>query len=127
MVVVTASLRQMKTSEHRIVAAQYAEELNSWIKTQKETDWTAFIDNYTTSDPGKTYCFNDEIIAWPEPNIATECSAYTLGSPNLYKREVNLIRIGNPATQIEVNVFVEWNETGNTYSVPLNTVLSRLE
>ena len=127
MVVFTASLRNIKVSEHKIVATQYAQELTSWIRVQKETDWNTFVDNYTAVDPGKTYCFNNATIAWPDPNIANPCTNFSLGTPAIYKREITLIRSGTPPSKVEISITVAWNDAGNTYSVPLNTVLSRWE
>lgn len=127
MVVVTASLRNMKVSEHKIVASQYAKQLMSWISVQKESDWVSFIDNYTSASPGKTYCFNDETISWPVPNIASSCTDSSLGSPAIYKREATLTSSGAPVSQVEINITIEWNDAGNTFSVPINTVLSRWE
>ncbi len=127
MVVVTASLRNMKVSEHKIVASQYVKQLMSWITVQKENDWVSFVDNYTSASPGKTYCFNDETIAWPVPNIASPCADFSLGSPAIFRREATLTSSGTPTSQVEINITIEWNDAGNTFSVPLNTVLSRWE
>lgn len=57
---VTASLRRMGTAESRVYATHYAEELQEWLRAEKETDWNAFIAR-DVSGSGTVYCFNTEL------------------------------------------------------------------
>ena len=111
--ITTASLRNLKVQEHKILATRYAEELLEWLRGEKEANWNTFT-NHTD-----TYCFNSSpITSWESPG---NCLGYSLN--NLYKREVTLTVQGTPS-QVNVSITVEWQETGNTYKVPLNTIFT---
>jgi type II secretory pathway pseudopilin PulG len=108
------SLRNLKIQEHKILATRYAEELLEWLRGEKEVDWNLFT---TKSD---TYCFNSSpISSWG--NLGN-CSSYSLNT--LYKREVVLTSYGTPPYQVNVSITVSWQELGQTYQVPINTVFT---
>jgi type II secretory pathway pseudopilin PulG len=112
--VTIASLRNLKVQEHKILATRYAQELVEWLRGEKEVDWNQF-----TTYTGK-YCFNSSpITSW---GSLGNCSDYGLN--NLYKREVNLTVQGNPAYQVNVSITVLWQELGQTYKIPINTVFT---
>ena len=115
--ITTASLRNLKIQEHKILATRYAEELLEWLRGEKEADWNQFILKASLS-----YCFNTSPInTWPSSGT---CSTYSLD--NLFKREANLTSqtLGGATQQVNVSITVEWQETGNTYQVPINTVFT---
>jgi type II secretory pathway pseudopilin PulG len=112
--ITVVSLRNLKIQEHKILATRYAEELLEWLRGEKEVDWNLFT---TKSD---TYCFNSSpISSWG--NLGN-CSSYSLN--NLYKREVVLTSYGIPPYQVNVSITVSWQELGQTYQVPINTVFT---
>jgi prepilin-type N-terminal cleavage/methylation domain len=112
--VTIVSLRNLKVQEHKILATRYAQELVEWLRGEKEIDWNQF-----TTHTG-TYCFNSsQITSWGSRG---NCSGYGLN--NLYKREVTLTVQGNPAYQVNVSITVLWQELGQTYQVPINTVFT---
>lgn len=130
MIVVVYSLQTMKINQHKIVATQYAEQLSTWLRTQKEIDWNDFVSRYSMVYPVESvFCFNTTPVQPLVLPPGSDCSAndYGLGSPAIFKRWVTITRGDAAPTKIEVNVTVEWKDAGNTYSVPLNTVLSRFE
>ena len=64
------SIKQTKFNEQKLLATRYAEELEEWLRGQKEEDWNTF---YTTraGSGGLTYGFDDSVydaknnISWP--------------------------------------------------------------
>lgn len=117
--VVTASLRNMKINEHKIIASHYAEELLEWFRGEKETDWNNFvtsqITNFKQSDP---YCFNDQEISWLS---VSSCQNTFLDS--LYKRKAWFV-ITETTQNVNVYINVSWQELGQTFTVPLRSTFS---
>jgi type II secretory pathway pseudopilin PulG len=112
--VTIVSLRNLKVQEHKILATRYAEELLEWLRGEKEADWNQFA---TYND---TYCFNSSpIISWGNSG---NCSSYSLN--NLYKREVTLTVQGTPPYQVNISIIVSWQELGQTYQVPINSIFT---
>ena len=115
--ITVASLRSLKTQERKILATRYAQELLEWLKGEKEADWNQFTNKASSS--GTKYCFNTSPInTWPNSGV---CSTYSLD--NLFKREANLTS-GGATQQVNVSITVEWQETGNTFKVPINAVFA---
>jgi type II secretory pathway pseudopilin PulG len=127
--VIIASLRDMKSNEHKIIATRYAEELLEWVRGEKDIDWNDFATtkaggNTTTSGSSITYCFNNETIAWP--TSTGECNADQL-IQNIYKRDLTLSNIdcgSNLICKTNVRITVSWQDLGNKYTVPINTIFS---
>ena len=113
------SLRNMKINEHKIIATRYSQELLDWLRAEREEDWVEFHDNRMG-----TYCFNKLVLSWPYnmESCLQSGSEYSLGSGIQYKREANLSQVSD--TQVKINIITEWQELGNTYSVPINTVVA---
>jgi len=112
------SLRNMKINEHKIIATRYSQELLDWIRAEREENWDAFHNKSIG-----TYCFNSIDLPSEWPDIV-ECSDYSLGSGIKYKREVNLSQVDGSTTQVEIKITTKWQELGNTYSVPINTIVA---
>ncbi len=114
--VAVTSLRNMKINEHKIIATRYSQELLNWLRAEREEDWVAFHDK-----SNGTYCFNDSDISWD--GGAVDCQdVYSLGSGIQYKREANLSQASS--TQVEIKITTKWQELGNTYSVPIYTIVA---
>jgi len=128
--VVTASLRNMKVDEHKILAVRSAEELLEWVTSEKETDWSTF-----TGYVG-TYCLNDNLgVDWLTTftytkNKSGSCTSGEFDgigstSPLIYKRQLSLTGIGSsPYNRIDANVVVSWQEPNKTYSISLDKTFS---
>lgn len=118
--VVIISLHNMKISEHKILATRYAQEALEWLRSQKEVDWNQFILRDNPSGLGTTYCINT--LNW---NTVSSCTTYGLGTPAIFKREVKLTnQSGTPVTQIKIEIVVSWQEVGESYRVPINSLFS---
>ena len=118
--VTTVSLRNLKISERKIIATRHMEDVTSWLRAQKESDWNTFAEK-ASAGGGNTYCFNLTSISWPSAGACGE--TYALG--NTFRREVNLVN--NSDAQITSTVSVTWQDSigiGGTMGVLLNTVYS---
>jgi Tfp pilus assembly protein PilV len=111
--VTVISLRNTQINEHKIMATKYAEELMEWLKSQKENGWKDFYDQ---SDG--QHCFNT--LVWP-PSVPGNCGL-TFISGTIFKRYATLTKMSG--NQVNIQVTVTWSEIGNTYSVPLETIVS---
>lgn len=125
--ITATSLKQMKISEHRIIASRYAEDLLEYLRGEKDEGWEEFVAKANTN--GLTYCFNNPISENTRLNSisSSACENYNgiVGSENpIFKREVTLRVQDSFASQVTVNVLVRWREGGVEYSVPVNTVFS---
>lgn len=121
----TASLRNMTINQHKLLAVRYSNELDNWLRSQKEVDWNVFIAKSSLS--GTTYCFNTSpITAW---GVGSGDSSYDCNfnglSPNFYKREVTLSN--STSATVNISIIVSWNELGIGYSESSNTIFTLLE
>ena len=113
--IITVSMRQNSLKVHMLKATHYNEQLLDWIKTEKETDWNAFVNWGDVA--GKTYCFTDSAFSW---SIAT-CD-YTLDS--VFKRYAILKTVGSPVSQVEVTIYTDWRDISTIQSTKLHTVFT---
>lgn len=121
---ITVTLRNMKKNEHKVLATRYAEELQEWLKTEKEIDWYSFSTTY----PNQTYCFNLSITAWPTAGSCSGFNGIVGVDPSIFKRELVLTVPGsNPVSQVNATITVSWQEIGQTYQVVLNSSFNSWE
>lgn len=113
------SLSRSKYNQDRILASRYGDELEEWLRGEKETAWSTFVAR-SAADPGVTYCFNSATISWP---VSGTCGT-TFGLNNRFLREATLIGTG---TQVTVRITVQWRDASRTYTVPVDTVFSLWE
>lgn len=111
-----SSLRAAKESQNRILATRYAEELEEWMRGEKENDWSTFEDR-SSAAPGTTYCFSSTTLSWP--TSGTCGSSFALGSK--FKREAKLVDGG---TYVEVEISTYWNNGQLESVVPIDTIFS---
>lgn len=119
--VTTAALRDMKITQHKIIATRFAEELLEWLRGEKESDWYVFANNQHAGkcQPTQSLCFNS--LNW-DSACAADC---TKGLNNLYARSAKF-EVDNPLspTNVDVSIEVSWTELGNTYTIPVKTNLT---
>jgi len=120
------SIKRTKFTEQKLIATRYAEELEEWLRGQKEEDWTTFYATHAGSS-GKTYCFDDAIydenndMSWPSEG---DCGSL-YGLRGQFKREVVLTQ--SLSSQVQVVISVDWKDGANIFSVPLNTLFAKWE
>lgn len=123
------SLKRTQFNQRKVFATRYAEELEEWMRGEKEANWTTF----SARSPG-TYCINEDMTTcisagtcWDE-NSACTSNDYSLGAgiglSNGYKRMVMLTTSGS---RVDVNITVDWVDGPNTFDVGLASTFSRWE
>ena len=115
------SLRNMKINEHKIIATHYAEELLSWLRSEKDADWNTFANRMPVDPAIVSYCINST-PSWPA--ISGKCATNDYSLDLIFNRDLTLSKDADPPSKFKVSIKVEWKELGNTYSVPLNTVFT---
>lgn len=121
------SLRIAKSNENKILAALYAQELVEWLRGEKEADWEQFKVNTIPAGTAANYCFYESPLgsSWSTTTkLATPCTDFEL--IDIFKRDL-VVSPTSDANQVNVAVTVSWRDGGNTFSVPIKTVLSRFE
>lgn len=121
--IVTVSLRNTSINTRKIIATHMADELQEWLRGEKERDWTNFVGNSNTT--GNTICFNTEpIVDWGTANACPIEYQYDVNNKFNYKRYVTLKKNGDI---VESRVEVVWSEgvkensTDMIYTVQNNT------
>ncbi len=117
--VTTLSIRNMKISQHKVMATHYADELMEWLIYQKQSSWQTISEK--APQIGETYCFST--LDWDHVGA---CTTETVGT--IYKRQATLTANNSPATSINIEILVQWNEPGPTsYSVNQKSFFSVYE
>lgn len=112
-------LSNLKTQEHKILAAKYAQDLLEWLKSEKEADWLNFISK--SSLTGKEYCFaSTNIVNWPNEG---SCLNFDGLNPPIYKRNLKLTK-NNEETSVTVEITISWFENNKLYEIPTKTIFS---
>jgi len=114
--ITTFNLRNLKVQEHKILATRYAEEGSEWVKQEKEDDWQVFI-----TRTGTSYCLNS--LSW----TSGLCSTFSLGTPAIFKRDLQIVNSGSPVNRVTTNLTVGWLENGIEQKVVLKSVLNLWE
>lgn len=122
MTVTVFSLRSMKNQEYKILATHLAEEAMEWIKSEKEDDWSAFINYDTSAGAGTTYCL--ENLDWLSK---FSCSDYNLGTPAIFKRELLIKNIGSPTYQVNADIIISWLDSNKENKIIIKTVEKLIE
>lgn len=121
----TASLASLKTTERRMYATRYAEELLEWVSGESEIDWDGTFLAKAPSTTPTIYCFNGAITTWPLPG---SCADYSLNG--IFRRELALSRQANAGIndfQITASITVSWQQSSGIMSVPLSTIFNKNE
>lgn len=119
----TVSIRNSKSTENKIIASRYGEELLDWLRSQKEIDWLAFTARIS---PSKTYCFADESFArWPDVG---SCGSNQVITNSIFRREATLTYNNDPqGERVNVEIHLTWSEGGNNYDVTTKGVFTLFE
>jgi len=104
------NLQNLKSSENKILATRYGEELIEWLRGEKEADWEDFIDKTGV------WCFkNEPITQWPTNN---ECGDDDKITNTVFTRQAE---IKYNASSISVEINITWVEVKNNLNLSLNT------
>lgn len=114
----TLSLKQTQYNKDKIIATHAAEELEEWLRGEKESDWSTFTTR--SSDVGSVYCFNDSDLSWPATGSCED--SYSLN--NQFKRELTLTTSGE---EVSVTINVSWKDGANTFNVPIDSLFTSWE
>lgn len=115
------SIKNAKLAEHTVIATHAAEELQEWVRGEKEEEWNVFLAKAALT-PGLTYCVNTIPASITDLVSSTGCgTSYTL--LNIFKRDLTLTR-NVAGTQVTVAITVSWFEGNNVETVPIRTVFS---
>lgn len=137
---VVSSLQKTQTTEHRLYATRYAEELMEWLRAEEETSWETFTARDLNNGGGTTYCFNTpldfqtpdwstygtNLTACMYDGIGTPSPTGTALPPRIYKRYAIITAIGPDFRQVNVQIIVEWRDGNRYYSTPLNTIFTNV-
>lgn len=114
--ITTFNLRNLKVQEHKILATRYAEEGMEWVKQEKEDDWQVFTTHSSTN-----YCLNT--LSWTEG----QCADYVLGTPGIFKRDLQLANSGTPVDTVTANLTLSWLENSIEQKVVLKSTYNLWE
>lgn len=113
---ITKTLQNTKFNEYKLVATHHVDELQEWLRYQKEADWSSFITH------NETYCFNQTEITW---GYSGSCTDFLDDSYNMFKRSVTFTP--DSSTQMSVHIEISWTVGSGVQSVVSDTVFSLLE
>ncbi|MGB9883479.1 MAG: type IV pilus modification PilV family protein [Microgenomates group bacterium] len=112
--VVAFSLKNLKSSEYKILASYYAQQAVEWLNAEKWTDWNNFF-----SKSNHNYCINT--LSW---NSIGNCDS-NFGIPAIFKRELSLTTINN--NQIEAQINVYWFDINKQQILTVKRIFNQLE
>ena len=119
--IVVLSMRSSKLAQNTVLATHFAEELQEWVRGEKEEDWNQLVVKAATS-PGLLYCVNSIPASISDLNSGSGCGS-SFGLANLFKRELTLTK-NSDGTQITAKIVVSWMENNIIVTVPVSTILS---
>lgn len=99
------SIKNAQLSAEKLLAVRYAQEVQEWLRGEKEVDWNIFS-NIIIDDA--TYCLSDipnNITSLEQVNEGDECSSI-VSTP--YIRTLTINSINNDATRISYTVTIIW-------------------
>ncbi len=117
------SLQNLKSSENKILATRYAEELLEWIRGEKEADWNSLKTIRAGNGFFQDWCFNTEpVIDWPSE--MGNCDEDDTKIRSIFTRVASL---KYDTEKIIIKIKTSWLERNNVVEIPLNTIFSQYE
>ena len=109
---VSLYLSHLKNNEYRILATHYAQELTEWLRLEKESNWSTFVDNVESTS-------HFQYLSWSNDNGK-------MGNPSIFQRDATFTTelAGGKVVRVIVKTKVSWNYGGNSYTVLIPTVFS---
>lgn len=117
--VVTVTLQQNTLQINKLKARHYTDQLQEWIREEKEVDWLTFV----TRASNNVYCFENEEPSWGA-TVTTGSDCPLLNA--FYKRYVAFTTTGSGANaQVQAVIKTDWQEVGNSYTTSIHTLFSQ--
>lgn len=113
------SLRNSRFAQDKTRATRYAQELQDWLRGQRDVDWEAFVSAFSVG----TYCVNsipsdiDGLVAVPGV-----CTSYGLQSR--FKRELDVSTIAADGNSVTYEITVSWFDAGTIHKAQIATILA---
>jgi Tfp pilus assembly protein PilV len=126
----TTSIGNSTFSETNTKATKYAEELNEWLRSERDYNWNIFLNNVQGSS---SYCFNGSSITWG--NIGNCLSSEFIAGTNLLRQAIFVCydSIPLPPTvvscsgvnvdTVQASITVSWTDNKGSHNA---NVISRL-
>lgn len=132
--IITISMHQNTLQINKLKAVHYNDQLFEWIRSEKEIDWNNVVTKATSLPSGSVYCFCTEDMSWSTAPIEADQSncCPTLLS-GIFKRYLTITTSTyaptgfTPSSQIEITIYGDWQEAGNSHSTKLHTLFSPWE
>lgn len=117
---VTNSIRNANFSRDNALATSYAQNTIEWLRVQRDSDITAFMQKVSLNDPAPTtYCFVD--LNW---DISTACGDAQVIQNTPFKREgvfTLTTDSGTGKTIIQTDISVSWQDGTQLHEVTTST------
>lgn len=95
----TSVIKLNINAENKLIASFLGDELKEWLSGEKEVSW-----NFLFDKSNKNYCFNNEVINWPNSGL---CLENNFSLKKRFKRELHLI---SKDDRIDYIITVYWRE-----------------
>lgn len=122
--IMTYTMKQNSVQIDKLYSTHYNDELNEWLKGEREASWSE-LSAYALADyPNPTiYCFSDENPTWQASANAPGDCPFTL---NEKFRRYAVLRVANtnPTTRIEITITTEWMDGTSLRSSNFHSVYS---
>lgn len=116
------SVRGARFSEDKTRALRYGQQLQEWMRGQKELQWNTFVSSLSEG----TYCVNAIPSAMSDfSSLQGSCTTHALASK--YKRELVIDDIASDGSQVSFTVSVYWNDGGAVQRATVSSAFSVLE
>lgn len=122
--IMTYTMKQNSVQIDKLYATHHNDELNEWIRGEREVGWSEFTTYALAGYPDASiYCFSDESPQWTAAiNSVNDC-AFSL---NEKFRRYAVIKASNssPTTRIEVTINTDWMDGLSLRNAQFHSVYS---
>ena len=124
--VATVALHNIAMTQRKIIGTRYAEEMQEWLRYQKDSNWNTFATKATVL--GTNYCFNNQLSdgSWPQSDACALDGIISVLDNNdkVFSRKVTLTSVNQ---QINVLITVSWIDGASTQKTVINTTFAPWE
>lgn len=114
------SIQNSSFSRDKTLASNYVQELNEWLREQRDLSSSALITHITTSG---TWCFKD--LSWSK---SSSCGASDYVTGTKFKRYANFsVSVVGGKQLIQIDTVVFWQDSKGKHEVKGSTKLSVLQ